>query len=129
MLKNEQMKVLFVGWLEDFKGVLNYLVQQKVLLQSGKNIQFTFVGNKVLRPKPKCLQKRVTLKKTLFSQDGKVDELHEYYKNNIIFILPSWSEGFPNAAIEAMAAGLAVGLQKLELFLRFLLIMKISNFD
>ena len=28
-------------------------------------------------------------------------------KNNQIFVLPSWSEGFPNAMIEAMSAGLA----------------------
>ena len=36
--QNEQIKVLFVGWLEDFKGVFELLNAARKLLQSGKNI-------------------------------------------------------------------------------------------
>ena len=80
------MKVLFVGWLEDFKGVFELLGAAKILLQSGKNIQFTFVGNGSARTKPKCLQKRVILKKTLFSQDGKVVMNYMNIIKTIIFL-------------------------------------------
>ena len=35
-------------------------------------------------------------------------ELNDCYRDNNIFVLPSWSEGLPNAVIEAMSAGLTV---------------------
>lgn len=38
---------------------------------------------------------------------GKVDNLDEIYNQSKIFVLPSISEGYPNALCEAMAAGLA----------------------
>ena len=114
--QNEQMKVLFVGWLEDFKGVFELLGAAKILLQSGKNIQFTFVGNGSAMNKAKVFAKESNIEKNIVFAGWKSgDELHEYYKNNNILLLPSWSEGLPNAAIEAMAAGLAVVTTKLDI--------------
>lgn len=106
---NEKTKILFVGWLEDFKGVFELLSVIMNHLKDDPNLVMTFVGDGSATEEAKRIVKNNGLNdniKFLGWRSGK--ELNECYKNNNIFVLPSWSEGLPNAVIEAMAAGLSV---------------------
>jgi len=105
----EEIKILFVGWLEDFKGVYELLNAAEMIFDLDKNISLTFVGNGTAMEPAKRFVKNKRLDgfvKFLGWRSGK--DLYDCYENNNVFILPSWSEGLPNAVIEAMAAGLAV---------------------
>ena len=42
---DDKAKILFVGWLEDFKGVFELLNVIKIILQENSNLTMTFVGD------------------------------------------------------------------------------------
>lgn len=107
-IKNNLNNILFMGWLEEFKGVKEILEAIKLLKE--KNYQFhlylagdgkamDFCQNFI---KNNNLQTYVTLLGWI-NEEEKIELLS---KTNI-FLLPSWSEGLPNAMIEAMSAGLS----------------------
>lgn len=106
---NEQIKILFVGWLEDFKGVFDLLSAIKNILKYSPNLTMTFVGDGSSMKQAKEIVKRNKLNDNIKFLGWKSGhELNECYRKNNIFVLPSWSEGLPNVVIEAMAAGLSV---------------------
>lgn len=106
---DDKAKILFVGWLEDFKGVFELLNVIKIILQENSNLTMTFVGDGSAMQKAKKIVKDSNLGNSIKFLGWKSgNELSECYAANNIFVLPSWSEGLPNAVIEAMAAGLSV---------------------
>ncbi len=102
-------KILFVGWLEEFKGVFELLEAAKNLYKEDLNFHLTLAGNGNAEIDAKEFVIKNNLTKVV-SFTGWVDDsgLKELLKNNEIFVLPSWAEGLPNSMIEAMASGLAV---------------------
>ena len=67
------------------------------------------VGGAVLEPEFKAELHALVREQGIgdrFSFDGSVSDLHSYLADATVFVLPSRSEGFSNAIIEAMAAGL-----------------------
>lgn len=102
-------KILFVGWLEDFKGVFELLEAAKNLSEEGFDFELTLAGKgDAENDAKKFIIKNNLTKVITFS--GWIDDvrLREMLDNNEIFVLPSWAEGLPNSMIEAMASGLAV---------------------
>lgn len=101
------INILFLGWLENFKGVHELLEAARILK---KKIPFhlTLAGNGSAISEAKKFVTEHQLKNNI-TFAGWVDEKKKalLLKNSQIFVLPSWSEGFPNAMIEAMSAGLA----------------------
>lgn len=107
--KNESIRILFVGWLEEYKGVFELLEASKELIDDGYKFNIVFAGDGHAKNKAKMFIKNNNLLDYV-ELYGWADEqnLHELYSKNDIFILPSWSEGLPNSMIEAMSAGLSV---------------------
>tara|TARA_X000000950_G_scaffold204072_1_gene245701 strand:+ start:43061 stop:44164 length:1104 start_codon:yes stop_codon:yes gene_type:complete len=103
------LKILFVGWIEESKGVKEILIAFKRLSEEYSNLNLTFVGNGSYFYDAKAYVQKNYLNSSV-NFVGWVDgvKLEKYYQDNDVFVLPSKAEGMPNALIEAMAAGLAV---------------------
>lgn len=106
---SSHLKILFVGWIEESKGVKELLIAFKRLSEENFNLNLTFVGNGSYLYDAKAYVKKNDLHR-LVNFVGWADgaQLEKHYQDNDIFVLPSKAEGMPNALIEAMAAGLAV---------------------
>ena len=102
-------KIIFVGWLEEFKGVFELLEACNNLYLDGVKFHLTFVGGGNAEKLAKEYSSKHTLNECIsfFGWASSLD-LNKYLEESDIFVLPSWYEGLPNAMIEAMAAGLAV---------------------
>ena len=105
---NNTSKLIFVGWLEKYKGVFELLHACNNLHNKGIRFRLTFVGSGNAEKAAKHFVKEHNLEKCIvffgWANSQAVDSILE---KNDIFVLPSWAEGLPNAMIEAMAAGLA----------------------
>lgn len=105
-----QLKILYVGWVEKGKGILDLVKAANYMVSMGKkDFMFTIAGDGNAMAELKRLISHSNME-NYFNLLGWVDleELIGLYSVNEIFILPSHAEGLPNAMIEAMAAGLAV---------------------
>lgn len=106
--KMGKLKVLFVGWLDRSKGVMDTLaaIQNTNVLD---HVLIEFVGEGNVSEEARNLVKDRNLGDSVkFAGWLHGEELLKAYQKADVFILPSWMEGLPNAMIEAMAAGLCV---------------------
>lgn len=107
LFKGEKtLRFLFVGWLEETKGILKLLEALKFL---DKDIDFflTVAG----RGNAELVARRFVEKHNLGGRVAFVGwvggpEKSDLYNTHHAFILPSLAEGMPNSLIEALAAGL-----------------------
>ena len=102
------IRVLFVGWLDQEKGVLDLLnVCKKLKDKYDFKLDLVGKGNAFV------------LAKQYVNDAGLIgfvnfygwlhgDALLQAYRDADIFVLPSWMEGLPNSMIEAMAARLSI---------------------
>lgn len=107
--RRELLTFLFVGRLENQKGLIYLIEAVKLLASSRKDFRVIIVGEGSLRG---ALQSRVSayhLEHFIFfvGAKGKA-ELRDYYQHADIFVLPSLWEGFPLTILEAWASGVAV---------------------
>ena len=104
------LRLLFVGWVERGKGVLELIEACHILVHKmNKEIVVNLVGGGHAVPEVQHLVKRYGLDDRVRIcgwADGA--QLRKYYSESDVLVLPSHAEGLPNAMIEAMAAGLAV---------------------
>ena len=104
---NKNLTLIFVGWLEKEKGILEILSAIKNLNKKGICFFIKFIGDGNLRIEiekfiiDNNLQDRISILGWIDSK-----EIMEHMKSSDIFILPSWQEGMPNALIEALACSL-----------------------
>ncbi len=103
----KKIKILFVGWLEKAKGIVQIIQSFKRLVNKKNNIELIIVGDGSMK---KELEKLLVQKKyrDRIKLKGWLNDkaLRQCYQDSDIFILPSWYEGMPNSLIEATAAGL-----------------------
>ena len=103
---SHQLRILFVGWLEAFKGV-NHLLNAICKLQKEIPVQLTIAGKGNSEAAARSLVEEYGIDDIVdfagwVTGDAKLD----LYKNHNVFVLPSEREGMPNALIEAASAGL-----------------------
>ena len=101
-------RLIYVGWLEERKGVLDLIRASAPLLAGGK-ATLDLVGDGHARPSAEALVAELNIADRVTFHGWKTGAaLHELLAAVDVFALPSWAEGLPNAMIEAMAAGLPV---------------------
>lgn len=100
--KKGDVFICYIGRLESVKGYDDLLAVTPQLTKEFPHIQFFFVGG---------TDGKESLVKDFFSEQviflGHRSDIPSVLKQMDIFVLPSYSEGLPNALMEAMAAGCA----------------------
>lgn len=109
----DRPQILFVGWLEEFKGVFELLEAVRLLRDGKIKFHLIFGGGGTAMLEAMNFVELNGLREFV-SFVGWVDEVEKasFLEASQIFVLPSWSEGLPNAMIEAMSAGLACVVTK-----------------
>lgn len=98
---NEPVKFVFIGRYERRKGIeeLNKAIMSLSLKQP---VHISFIGPV---PGDKKIERESV---TYYGEIRNATEINRILKQHDVLICPSWSEGFPNVILEAMAAGLAI---------------------
>ena len=105
------VEILFVGWLERFKGVFELLaaIRELASAEDVPCFRLTLAGDGGVAAEAKSWVARHGLSDRVRFV-GWVDGEAKLglFRDADVFVLPSYTEGLPNAMIEAMAAGLPV---------------------
>lgn len=105
---NKTLKILFLAWLEEFKGVFELLKAAKLLKDQQIPFHLTFGGAGSALQEAQLYVNNNRLNDVItFSGWVDGEEKLSLLRSSNVFVLPSWNEGLPNAMIEAMSAGLA----------------------
>lgn len=102
---NSSTELLYVGRLDTVKGV-SYLLEAVAELEDA-GYHLTIVGDGSRREDYEELTTVLGIADRV-SFEGYQSDVHEYYVNSDVFVLPSLSEGLPTVLIEAQASGLPV---------------------
>ena len=104
----EKINILYVGWLIKGKGVED-LVKAVAELQKiikTKEIILNIVGDGYFKKNIEILVQKLKINVNFYGEIGNFRELLKIYRNNDIFVLPSYSEGYPKVIFEAASQGL-----------------------
>lgn len=107
---SEPVRLLFVGWLIEDKGIFDLLEAIRLLRHRGESVVCRLVGPTFGREDVLLGEIRRLGLDGVVDLAGVVDRgssLRSEYVGSDIFVLPSHFEGFPNVLLEAMACGLA----------------------
>jgi N-acetyl-alpha-D-glucosaminyl L-malate synthase BshA len=110
-IKDNDVLILFVGYLDTFKGVFELLNAFHDVNNKNKNTKLMIIGE---GPKEDELKKKAFKlglnKLVVFTGKISPADIHEYYQSADIFVLPSHTDagGPPLVVLEAMACKLPV---------------------
>lgn len=99
----ENPQILAVGRLNDHLKGFDRLIKAMKFVNPSWNLKIVGAEKKITPLHKLILEERLQDRIIL---EPKSADLKEHYSKSSIFVIPSRSEGFPNALIEAMAAGL-----------------------
>lgn len=106
--ENKPVRLLFLGWLEESKGIFE-LIEACHHLSPSRQFVLDIVGEGNTSVAARELVKKYGLEKIVHFRGWlKEVDIENALAEADIFVLPSWAEGLPNAMVEAMAAKLAV---------------------
>lgn len=110
-ISSSGVRLLFMGWVETFKGVYE-LVDSVAALRAQREVpplELLVAGDGRERDRVDAYARKLGLEDRIrFLGWVKGDAKLALFESSNIFVLPSHTEGLPNAMIEAMAAGLPV---------------------
>lgn len=100
--KNPKKEVVFVGWVIKTKGIEELLCAWQNVCEKHPDWTLKIVGpcNEDYK---KELENRYSCKNVVFAGEQPHDEAMKTVADASVFTLPSYTEGFPNAVLEAMA--------------------------
>jgi len=106
---SKQVTILYIGWLEEYKGVLDLIKVADKLNHKGVDFVLRICGSGSQRNVMKKLILKANLEgKVLFEGWVGHSRKLELLSESDIFVIPSYKEGFPNVMLEAMSCGLPV---------------------
>ena len=109
--KTNNVLILFVGYLDVFKGIFELIAAFSEIKKDNKKIKLMIVGT---GPKENEIRTKIVGlnlgKSVILTGEISPSEIHKYYQSADIFVLPSYTDagGPPLVVIEAMACGLPV---------------------
>jgi len=102
----DSLVVLFVGSLLPVKGVEYFLRSMPIILSTISNVVFVIVGGGFQKDFLKDLSRKLGISKSvIFAGQVQRSKIPYFFAACDVFVMPSLSEGFNNAVIEAMASG------------------------
>ncbi|MCM3088665.1 glycosyltransferase family 4 protein [Bhargavaea ginsengi] len=105
----KQLKLLFVGTLDQNKNVISVIRAVERLVSQGKDVNLNIAGDGPLLNKLiSQVEDRNLQNKIVFHGQIDIEKLIEIMDTSDIFILPSYKETFGISYIEAMARGVPV---------------------
>lgn len=109
-LTNEnRIKLLYLGWLEQYKGISSILLAVKELHEEGADFELTLHGEGSMRKDIQNYIEEHKLTDKVFLRGWVSDEAKEkVFLDSNALILASKFEGMPNVLLEAMSYGLPV---------------------
>lgn len=99
--------IISVGRFAEQKAFCHLLKSFRLVANKEPDARLVMIGDGKLRSNIEDLIHKLDLDKEVLLLGFKQD-LHKYVANSMVFTLPSYSEGFPNVLIEALACGTAV---------------------
>lgn len=125
--QSHRLTILFVGRLEEYKGVFDILTAARVLLRdrdlSKYSLQFLFVGDGSEKEKMERAERALGIEKFVSHRSATYEHMPEVYRSADIFVAPSkprtirmvrgkphvtWEEQYNTAILEAQASGLPI---------------------
>jgi len=104
--KDNQTRILFMGRINEKKGVYDLIKAGEKIIPCKKNILFVLCGNgEIAKAKQMIVDKGI---QRYFKIPGKVDDKEKYYSEADIFVLPSYYEGIPVSILEAASYALPI---------------------
>ena len=101
-------KLIFLSRVESYKGVYELLKAYAILKKRYSNFKLIIAGNGNEHQNLLNLVKENDIKDVTFVGYVKCDEKYSLLASGNLFAFPSYSEGMPNAVLEAMAVGLPI---------------------
>lgn len=106
---NTPTKLLYHGRVDRRKGVLELIEAIDLLKKSGRHLHLCISGiGPDLDAAKDLVQSKGLNDDVKFSGYVSYDDVPHVYRSADIFVSPTWSEGFSNTILEAMASGLPV---------------------
>lgn len=99
---NPFMRFVFIGRAEKRKGIKELNTAIRFLIEKKSEFTFEFIGP--IATYDKIQDSRITYHGEVRS----FEKIQYLLRQNDVLVCPSYSEGFPNAILEAMACGLAI---------------------
>ena len=104
-----KLNILFLGRIEERKGLIYLLKALKILNKKFKNLRLIVVGEGPLKPECRKWAEKNKLKNVIFERPVSQKEIPSYYKTADIYCSPAiYGESFGIVLIEAMAVGVPV---------------------
>ncbi len=101
-----KINILFVGRIEERKGLIYLLKAFKILAKNFSNLRLIIVGDGPLKAECQEYAKENHLREVYFEGEKTGKEVASYYSTSDIFVAPSiFGESFGIVLIEAMASG------------------------
>lgn len=108
--KEKEKSILYVGWIIEQKGIFE-LIEAWNSLNDKKGWKLKVVGPSQEYEKNKLLN-NLNLNDTEYLGELTRDEVLEHTRKSSVFTLPSHTEGFPYAVLEAMQSNTAILVTK-----------------
>ena len=105
MVRDSKFTFLFVGKLNKTKGLIYLFKAYKKLKQENNRIKLILIGSGASTTFKEIEKKANGIPDIYFLGEKKLSEIKDYYQLCDCFVMPSLSEGFGIANLEAMASG------------------------